>query len=348
MSTHGSPLRRTHGVSAVNNSQPLNTIALFGARGMLGSVILSALLDSPVQGYHPRITVFLRPGKPLKRNLADHPQVLIIELDYFEEGTALAQHLRGVDAIISALSGPGISAQYRILNAAIEAGVRRFYPSEYGFHQAYRAPGDPGGRIMPLWDEKERFAEHLKLHPAVEAGNLEYTFIGVGDLYDQPTEPFWCAWTSDRESYEVPIVGDPNARADWSCTRDVARYVVATLSKPAISANAYLNFPSETLSQHAMVELFRKYARGRKVDVRHFSMDEAHRFIARPQEAPQQIAMNSSFPVDFYFVVKSIQGSGTFRRSRWECHWDLFPEVKRTTFEEYMRERFGDPDEMIV
>ncbi|KZT09365.1 uncharacterized protein LAESUDRAFT_756989 [Laetiporus sulphureus 93-53] len=261
------------------------------------------------------VTVFLCPGKPLKQNLANYPQVLIIELEYSKEGTALAQHLRGVDAIVSVASGPGILAQYWILNAATEADVRRVYPSEYGFHQAHRAPGDPGARIIPisleLWDEKERFAEHLKLHPAVEAGNLEYTFIGAGDLYDQiPDRAFLVPWTSDCEFYEVPVVGNRNARADWSCTRDVACYVVVTPIKPAISANAYLNFPSEMLSQHAMVELFRKYARRRKVDVRHFSMDEAHRFIAQPQGAPQQIAMNSSIPVDFYFVQARPQTRG--------------------------------------
>lgn len=100
--------------------------------------------------------------------------------------------------------------------------------------------------------------------------------------------------------------------------QDIANYVVASLSRPALSANKHLNFPSETLSQNALVEL-----------------------VAHPEEAPSEIAPNSNIPVDFYFVVKSIQGSGTFRRSRWDCHWDLFPEVKRVTFEEYMKERFG-------
>jgi len=317
-----SALDLTSGMAATN--APLNTIALFGATGMLGSAILSVLLEPPIDNYKPTVLVFLRPGKSLDQSLLSlYRQLKTVEIDYSEGGNSLADALRGVDAIVSVLNGPGVAAQYTILEAAIAAGVRRFYPSEYGFHHAYRAPGDPGARIMPLWDEKERFALHLKLHPAVEAGKIEYTFIGAGDLYDQKPEPFWCPWAQDRDSYEVPVVGDGDALADWSCTRDVAKYVVATLSKPALSANVYLNFPSETISQNTMVQLLRRYAKGRQVTVRYFSEHDAHRFVAKPQEAPEVIGTQSNIPVDFYFVVKSIQGSGLFRRSRWECHWEL-------------------------
>lgn len=136
------------------------------------------------------------------------------------------------------------------------------------------------------------------------------------------------------------MVGDGDTLADWSHIEDIARYTVATLSKPSLSVNAHLNFPSETISQNAMVDLLRKYAKGREVHVKYFSQEDAHKFAANPEEAPKEIGVNSRIPVDFYFVVKSIQGSGQFRRPRWDCHWDLFPEVKRTTFEEYLQERF--------
>ncbi|KAI0923220.1 hypothetical protein AcV7_005796 [Taiwanofungus camphoratus] len=325
-----------------NQPSSLNTVALFGATGMLGSRILLTMLNSPVHDYKPTVVAFLRPGKSLDQSLLKrHPQLKVVNLDYSKGGQVLEDRLHGVDVVVSVLNGPGIASQYQILDAAVKVGVKRFYPSEYGFHQLYRAPGDPGARIMPVWDDKERFAQHLKLHPAVEAGKLQYTFIGAGDLYDQEPEPFWCPWAQDLESYDVPVVGDGDAPAHWSNRRDIANYVVAILSQPTISANATLNFPSETLSQNAMVQLLRRYAKGRDVRVRHFSLDEAHRFVAKPEEAPKDIQPNSKIPVDFYFVVKSIQGSGTFRRSRWECHWDLFPEVQRTTFEQYMKERFG-------
>ncbi|TFY60103.1 hypothetical protein EVJ58_g5353 [Rhodofomes roseus] len=322
---------------------PLTTIALFGVTGMLGSAFLDAFLEDVIEGYQPKVLVFMRPGKNIARRYEQHAQVQVVQCDYPKGGDDLVEKLRGVDALVSALSGGGYPAHYTLLEAAIKAGVKRFYPSEYGFHHLYRAPGDPGSRVVPLWDEKERFILHMKLHPDVLAGNIEYTLVGAGDLWDQPTEPFWCPWDKDIDTYDVPVVGDGDALADWSCRKDVARYVVASLAKPAVSANAVLNFPSVTMSQNAMVELLRKYAgaKGRTVTVRRFSADDAHRFAADASAAPQEIAESSNIPVDFYFVVKSIQGSGTFRRPTWECHWDLFPEVKRTTFEDYLKEKFG-------
>ncbi|KAH9948826.1 hypothetical protein B0H21DRAFT_203653 [Amylocystis lapponica] len=321
---------------------PFNTVALFGATGMLGSRILSALLEPTGRGvYQPNVVVFLRPGKSLDDSmLRNYPQLRTVNLDYPKGGPELVEQLRGVDAVVTVLNGPGVDAQYQLLDAAVEAGVRRFYPSEYGHHNLYRTPGDDGARLMPLWDQKERFAQYIVLHPAVEAGKITYTFIGNGDLYDQEPEAFWCPWARDSDTYEVPVVGNGDALADWSNTRDVAQYVVATLSKPSLSANAHLNFPSETISQNAMIALLRKYAVGREVRSRAFSAEDAHKFAARPKEAPREIGLNSNIPVDFYFVVKVIQGSGTFRRSRWECHWDMFPEVQRTTFEDYLKDRF--------
>ncbi|KZT71757.1 hypothetical protein DAEQUDRAFT_749776 [Daedalea quercina L-15889] len=231
---------------------PLNTIALFGATGMLGSAFLETYVV--VEGYKPKVLVFMRPSKVLNTRYEQHAQ------------------LRGTDALVSVLSGPGYASRYTLLDAAIKAGE----------------------------DEKERFILHLKLHPHMV----------------QPTEPFWCPWDQDVDTYNVPVAGDGGALADWSCRKDVARYVVATLAKPALSANAVLNFPSVTMSQNAMVELLRKYAgaKGHKVTVRYFSAEQAHRFVADASQAPQEIAKSSAIPADFYFVVKILQGSGYFKR----------------------------------
>ena len=216
---------------------------------------------------------------------------------------------------------------------------------------------------VKLWYYRETFKQHVKLHPAVLAGEITYTFSGSGDLWDmvcahrtprvvhsdgnalrQPTEPFWCPWTQDCDSYEMPIVGSGDALIDWSLRKDVARYVAATLAKPELSANAELNLPSTTLSQNEMLTLFRQYAgaRGKSVKERHIAMDDVHRYIKDESLVPKDITQNTQIPVDFYFIVKCNEAQGLFRRNQWECHWDLFPEVKRTTFEDYLKERFGE------
>lgn len=42
------------------------------------------------------------------------------------------------DAYVSTLSGPALEAQATIQDAIANTGVKRFYLSEFGFHQVHR------------------------------------------------------------------------------------------------------------------------------------------------------------------------------------------------------------------
>ncbi|KZT71754.1 hypothetical protein DAEQUDRAFT_763593 [Daedalea quercina L-15889] len=86
---------------------PLNTTALFGATGMLGSAFLEAFLDVVVEGYKPKVLVFMRPGKVLNTRYEQHAQVQVVPCDYPKGGDDLVEKLRGTDALVSVLSGPG-------------------------------------------------------------------------------------------------------------------------------------------------------------------------------------------------------------------------------------------------
>lgn len=51
-----------------------------------------------------------------------------------------------MDVVISALNGKkALEAQGGIQDAAWDAGVRRFFPSEFGLGMVYRLPGDEYG-----------------------------------------------------------------------------------------------------------------------------------------------------------------------------------------------------------
>lgn len=126
-----------------------NTIALFGASGQIGGRILHALVSS--KGKEFKIIAFVPPGAETQVSKS----VTIKTFD-LEKATRkqLVQDLHGVDAVVSALNGPALEAQATIQDAAADAGVQRFYPSEYGFHQIYRKPNDPMGYIHPAWNLK--------------------------------------------------------------------------------------------------------------------------------------------------------------------------------------------------
>lgn len=100
-------------------------LALFGATGQIGAAILDALLEPSFGGYEPHVKVFLRDEHFSDK--ADsvrfkHPRVELVKAD-FDNVQDLADKLEGTEAVVSALNGPGIPAQDRILDAAAQAGA---------------------------------------------------------------------------------------------------------------------------------------------------------------------------------------------------------------------------------
>lgn len=175
---------------------------------------------------------------------------------------------------------------------------------------------------------------------------MTYTLIGCGDLYNQPREKTWCPWTQTSPSdnspeYTLHIVGSPTPKADFTHTADLAAYVLETIRHPELSENRTLNFVSDHLSYEDIAVLLERYS-GRAVRRNVMPVEVMHRVLKNPGEAPREVKEGpSSFPVDFWFLVKGLQGEGRFWRARGEVHNGLFPGVRVRTFEGYLRELFG-------
>lgn len=130
---------------------PSSKVALFGANGQIGERILEALLSN--QSHKFQLIAFIPPGTQISQSNNSNVSAKEFDLEKLSR-ESLAKDLRGVEAVVSALNGLALEAQATIQDAAADAGVRRFYPSEYGFHHIYRKPGDDMGYIHPAWNQK--------------------------------------------------------------------------------------------------------------------------------------------------------------------------------------------------
>ncbi|KAF9632341.1 NmrA-like protein [Lasiodiplodia theobromae] len=312
-------------------------IAVFGANGQIGQRILEKLSHHPAHNFN--ILAFIQPDDDLSCAGNDHKTVIkSFDLDNLSR-ERLTKDLRGVDAVVSALNGKALDAQPLIQDAAADASVKRFYPSEYGMHHIYRKPGDPWGYLHPVWNQKERLNELVTRHPAVLSGKMTYTIIGCGDFYDQDREPVWCPWTQhDVSDYTFRLIGDPEARADFTNMDDFADYLAATLIEPAKADNQFLNFVSATVSHMEIADSLRKQT-GKTVKIDYYPHETMHEVVDDPKKAPQELG-KSNFPLDFWFLVKGMQGQGRFRRPRGQINNNLFPDVRPTTFEKYFEQKF--------
>jgi putative NADH-flavin reductase len=126
------------------------TIALFGANGEVGKYVFNALVKCKETEF--KVIAFVSPASNF--NLDDYGEVNVIverldlnKIAMDDLAVILAGHK--IDVVISTLGGRVIHKQRVIQDAAAKAGVRRFYPSEFGMHQIPWFPGE-GGYLHPV------------------------------------------------------------------------------------------------------------------------------------------------------------------------------------------------------
>lgn len=119
---------------------------------------------------------------------------------------------------------------------------------------------------------------------------------------------------------------------------------MATLLKPQKSENQYLNVVSDTTSHAKIVELLRMYT-GKEVQLDVQSVEAMHKVCDDPSKAPKEHTQ-SAFPVDFWYLVKGLQGLGESVRPKSQIHNDFFEGVRYTPFEWYFKQRFGKGEKL--
>ncbi|KAL3432555.1 hypothetical protein BDV09DRAFT_126072 [Aspergillus tetrazonus] len=319
----------------------MTKIALFGSTGQIGRAILLALLTTTSH----EITSIDQPSSENKAKEIDvreeeKKRLKAVGINILEASTdELVSILAGVEIVVGALNGKALTAQEKIQDAADKAGVKRFYPSEYGMHHLYT---DENGRgvLHPTWNIKEDVNRKALHHPAIFAGRMTYTLIGCGDFYNQDREPVWCPWTQrDAPFYTLHILGDADAAVDFTHIDDLAAFVVATINNPGVAENKSLNIVSDHISYNELATLLEKYSKKKVVKVV-YPIDAMHRAWKDPQDIPEEVKGKSAFPDDFWMLVKGMQGLGRFWRPPGEVHNDLFPGLKTITFEKYFQSRF--------
>ncbi|KAL4912343.1 hypothetical protein BDW62DRAFT_216431 [Aspergillus aurantiobrunneus] len=319
----------------------MEKVAVFGPTGQIGRSIVRALLTNAYE-----VVQVVRPVSESKaRDIDVHPtskrRLTTVALDPLDATMdELASALDGVEVVVSALNGKALEAQGKIQDAADKAGVRRFYPSEYGMHHIYT--DEKGyGVLHPTWNVKSQANFQALHHPAIAAGRMSYTLIGCGDFYNQDRETTWCPWTQrDLPVYTLHIVGDADAPIDFTHIDDLSAFLVATIRNPKASENRVLNFISDRISYNELVALWEKKS-GKKVQKVVYPIEAMHRAVRNPEDIPDAVRGQSAFPDDFWMLVKGMQGLGRFWRPPGEIHNSLFPEVQLTTFERYFDYLFG-------
>lgn len=252
-----------------------SSILIFGATGLIGMHITSAILNAaPQHGW--TVTIFTSPDTTQKK------QALISDLtargarivtgDFTKEDDVNAAYT-GTDTVVSCLGRPVIDKQVLLVQLADRhRDVRRFLPSEYGTDIEYG----------PQSKDERPHQMKIKVRAAIRAArDLEHTFVVTGPYGDADGGLYLAAagegmrdkGTFDVQQRKAVLIGDGEGRISLTTMRDVGKLVVAALTHPEEARNRALKVNSFTTTPIELVREFERQTCGGEWDVQFTSLE---------------------------------------------------------------------------
>lgn len=230
-------------------------ILLIGAGGNLGLIVVEALLHST-----PSFTLTILTRQSSKSTFPPTIKVIKIADDY--PSADLEAAFQNQDAVISTVGGPGIAYQTRFVDAAVKAGVKRFFPSEFGSNLK-----NPGAvETVPIFQPKIDVVEYLRKQ---EGTGLTWTSVVTGPFLDWGLKSGFLGFNIPARTAE--IYGGGTAR--WSGTNlsTVGHAMVSLLKTPSVSSNQHAYISSVTTTQNEILAILEQEA-GTKYQVENISI----------------------------------------------------------------------------
>ncbi|KAI1628043.1 hypothetical protein EDD37DRAFT_624079 [Exophiala viscosa] len=238
-------------------SSPIEKVTVVGGSGLTGAEIVRHLLRANFD-----VSVLSRASS----NAQIPNGAKVIKTDYTHDSLVAA--LKGQDAVVSAMATFHLEQQFPIIDAAAEAGVRRFIPSEYGVDTS-----DPSvTNLVPLTGLKRDAVERLK---AKESTGMSWTGLIVGAFFDSILDmPGILGVNMAEKTLTVFDGGDITFEA--TNLAQIGRAVTAVLSAEHVeeTANQYIYINSFTISQNQMLKTFQNLT-GNAFQVTHAKKQEA-------------------------------------------------------------------------
>ncbi|KAI1101148.1 NAD(P)-binding protein [Jackrogersella minutella] len=216
----------------------VKNVAVVGAAGKIGRPIVDRLLTSKLFS----VTALTRAGGRQR----DFPAGVTVKQVDYDSIESLASALKGQDALVSAMAFEAIDAQKNLVDAAVNAGVKRMIPSEYGNDLM-----NPKLAAFPIYQPKIAIRQRCE-QKAAENPSFSWTTIHNASFLGPD-------WTLDF------IVDVKNRKADIKdggdvlfCATtydDIAQAVIGILTHLDETANRPVRISSVNTSQNELVAI---------------------------------------------------------------------------------------------
>ncbi|RDW68712.1 aromatic alcohol reductase [Aspergillus mulundensis] len=214
-------------------TSPFKNIAIVGASGSIGQILLAALVEAS----DFNITVLTR----ISSTATFPPGVTIRKSDF--SAVDLREALTGQDAVVSAVGATAFADQKTIIDAAIDAGVSRFIPSEFSAD----SQNDAVLALLPLFAQKREVIEYLK----AKEKEITWTGIASSGLFDWGIANGFLGYDIATRTATIWDSGDK--KFTFTNEKQLGRALVSLLRQPEPTANQYLYISSVEATQNEIL-----------------------------------------------------------------------------------------------
>ncbi|CAE6484243.1 unnamed protein product [Rhizoctonia solani] len=242
-------------------------VALAGANGYVGKALANAFLD--VSAYKVRLLVRPESIETVPYQEYKKRGALLYAVSYDDENS-LVTALEGVDVLVSAVGTAGLtSAQIPLIKAAKQAGVKVFFPSEYGG----QFPDTPS----PLSAKKD-------IVKTAQDQGLPVTTLSIGGFpeYMFAFGPLGFSFADKK----ITIWGEGNTKVTWTTARSVGDWLANVLKTVPVSElqDKELKIQGSVHTLNEVVEIWER-KHNDKLQVEHRPIKEIEdRLAANPKD----------------------------------------------------------------
>jgi uncharacterized protein YbjT (DUF2867 family) len=291
------------------------TVLVAGATGMLGTKIVSALLDKGATN----VVAMVRSSNdtnPKNRQKIDAmvaKGATIIEGDVMQPKTLLSL-FTGVDVVISAIGNTDatVPGQKHLIDAAKQQGIKRFIPSDYSADYRGLDYGDSDNL-----DKRKEVLEYL------QHSGLEYTLVLNGAFMDSIAYlPLF-----DLEHQTFQYWGDGNMPMNFTTTDDAAKYIAEAAIDPSL-ANKALEVAGDTLTAKQLKATYEEATGAKLTEKLLGSVTEFKTWIAAKKAAASKLEEY----VYHQYIYAMVSGKGKLDR----IENDRYPQIHPMTVKQFL------------
>ncbi|RPA91163.1 NAD(P)-binding protein [Choiromyces venosus 120613-1] len=228
----------------------IRKVILVGATGNLGPSILKALQASPAL----ETTILTRENSQTAQSPPANTKVLTAD---YTSVASLAAAFAGQDAVVSTIAVAALGDQQTLIDAAIQAGVKRFIPSEFGSNVTNEKTGKLsvfGGKIATVGYLKKKESE------------ISWSAVINGPFFDWGLKAAFLG--VDIPNKKATILDGGNTPFSTTILSDIGQSVVGILAHPEETKNRYVFVQTAVTTQNKLLAAAEKIT-GEKFAVEH-------------------------------------------------------------------------------